>query len=57
MSRYAESTSVSSEAFESEFLAQLVLPNGSTVGEWARPQVAAAYASGEMPALLPGAGL
>lgn len=41
--------------FEDEFLAHIVLPNGSTVGEWAVPQVGAAYESGEMPKLLPGA--
>lgn len=37
---------------EDEFLAHTVLPNGSTVGEWARPQLDAAYASRQMPALL-----
>ena len=41
--------------FEEEFLAHLVLPNGSTVGEWVGPQIASAYTSGQMPALLPGA--
>jgi hypothetical protein len=35
--------------FEDEFLAHIVLPNGSTMGEWARPQVAAAYEGGLMP--------
>lgn len=39
--------------FEDEFLAYMVLPDGGTVGEWARPQIAAAYESGKMPALLP----
>jgi hypothetical protein len=39
---------------EDEFLAQTVLPDGSTVGEWARGQIDAAYSVGEMPALLPG---
>lgn len=42
--------------FEAEFLAHIVLPNGQTVGDWAAPQVAEVYASGEMPALLPGVG-
>lgn len=41
--------------FDDEFLAHMMLPNGSTVGEWARPQLAAVYESGTMPALLPGA--
>ncbi len=34
--------------------AQLVLPDSSTVSEWLAPQIKRAYASGEMPALLPG---
>ena len=41
--------------FEEEFLPHLVLPTGETVGSWILPQVAAAYDSGEMPALLPAA--
>jgi hypothetical protein len=39
---------------EQEFLAHIQLPNGSTVGEWVRPQLEIAYARNEMPALLPG---
>ncbi len=39
--------------FEDEFLAHIVLPNGKTAGSWMRPQIAAAYDSGDMPALLP----
>jgi len=39
--------------FEDEFMAYFVLPNGSTVGEWARPQLEAVYSSGKMPKLLP----
>lgn len=39
---------------QDEFLAHIVLPDGSTVGEWTAPQVAAAYETGSMPALLPG---
>jgi hypothetical protein len=39
---------------EDEFLAHIVLPSGGTVGEWARPQLKEVYASGQMPALLPG---
>jgi hypothetical protein len=38
---------------EDEFLAHIVLPDGRTVGEWAKPQVAIAYERGEMPPLLP----
>jgi hypothetical protein len=42
--------------FEEEFLAHIVLPNGQQVGQWLRPQIAAAYASGKMPSLLPAPG-
>lgn len=39
--------------FESEFLAHIMLPDGSTVGQQTRPLIARAYESGEMPKLLP----
>lgn len=39
---------------EREFLADITLPGGTTVGEWATPQLAAVYAGGPMPALMPG---
>ncbi len=38
--------------FEDEFLAHIVLPNGQTMGEIAKPQIAKAYKSGNMPPLL-----
>lgn len=38
---------------EREFLADIALPNGQTVGQFLAPQLQAAY-GGEMPALLPG---
>lgn len=41
-------------SFESEFLAHIVVPNGETFGEYAIPQIAAAYASGKVPKLLGG---
>lgn len=40
--------------FEDEFLAHIMLADGTTVGQWARPQLERVYSSGEMPALLPG---
>ena len=40
--------------FESEFLANIMLPNNQTVGEWAVPQLEGIYASRKIPALLPG---
>jgi len=46
-------------SFEDEFLAHIVLPDGSTAGLWLRPQIEQAYKSGKMPtsilALPPGA--
>ena len=35
--------------FEAEFLANVVLPNGVTVGDFMRPQIDAAYVGGQMP--------
>jgi hypothetical protein len=34
---------------EDEFLAHTVLPDGSTFGEWAKPQLEEAYRLGSMP--------
>lgn len=39
---------------EREFMADVVLPNNATVGQWLAPQIASAYSSGRMPPLLPG---
>ena len=39
--------------FEDEFMAHIVLPDGQTVGEYMRPQIAVAYEKGSMPELLP----
>lgn len=39
---------------EREFLADVVLPNRSTVGEWFAPRLDAIYAGDDMPELLPG---
>jgi hypothetical protein len=39
--------------FESEFLAQIVLPNGQTMADHSKPLIQRAYESGEMPLLLP----
>lgn len=38
--------------FENEFLANIVLPDGGTVGERTRPQIALMYESGSMTPLL-----
>lgn len=39
--------------FDDEFMAHIVLPDGQTFGQWAKPQIESAYASGDMPPLLP----
>ena len=38
--------------FEDEFMAHIVLPDGKTVGQWMRPQIARAYEHGKMPPLM-----
>jgi hypothetical protein len=40
---------------EREFLADIVLGNNQTVGQWLAPQIEQVYLSGKMPPLLPGA--
>ena len=35
------------------FLAHIVLPDGTTAGQFIRPQIAAAYSTGTMPSMLP----
>lgn len=39
--------------FEDEFMANIMLPGGKSVGEWMRPQIAEAYRTNQMPELLP----
>ncbi len=41
---------------ETEFLANIVLPDNTTAGEWMIPQIDQAYRTGEMPPLLLAAG-
>lgn len=40
--------------FDDEFLPYIVLPNGQTIGEYMKPQIALAYEHNTMPSLLPG---
>lgn len=40
--------------FEDEFLAYITLPSGQTMSQVARPAIAHAYESGDMPALMAG---
>lgn len=39
--------------FEDEFMANIVLPGGGTVGEFMKPQIEQAYINGTVPAMLP----
>lgn len=39
--------------FEREFMADILLPNGHTVGDFMIPQIKQAYITGEMPPMLP----
>lgn len=43
-------------SFEREFLADIQMADGGTVGEWLQPQLETMYATGKMPQLLPGRG-
>lgn len=42
--------------FEEEFLAQILLADGQTMGQWATPQLDEVYRTAKMPLLLPGGG-
>jgi hypothetical protein len=42
--------------FEEEFLSYIILPDGQTVGQHVLPNVERAYATGQMPPLLPAIG-
>lgn len=42
--------------FDREFMADIMLPNGSTVATHLIPGIVEAYASGKMPLLLPAGG-
>jgi hypothetical protein len=47
-----ESVAAEIETFDEAFMAQIVLPSGETIGQWAAPQIEASYRSGNMPPLL-----
>ena len=47
-----ESVESGIEQFDEAFMAQTVMPNGRTISEEITPQIARAYATGKMPALL-----
>lgn len=47
-----ESVETGVATFEEEFMANIVLPSGQTMAEYALPQIAQAYETGSMPPLL-----
>lgn len=49
-----ESVEAEIESFEDAFLAHIQMPDGMTVGDHVRPNIAAAYQTGSMQPLLPG---
>lgn len=49
-----EAVSAGITTLDAEFLAHILLPDGSTVGDRTLPQLDAAYAGNGLPALLPG---
>ena len=51
-----EFAEVEPAAFAQAMLGFAVLPDGRTLGDWAEPQLSAAYANGTMPPLLLGPG-
>src|SRR6476661_5511563 len=51
-----EATADDPATFEHEFLADILLPTGETVGEASRAAIDEAYRTGRMPPLLPGMG-
>ncbi len=51
-----EAVSAGISTLEAEFLANIVLPDNSSAGDWMLPQIDQAYRTGEMPPLLPAAG-
>lgn len=42
------------QTIEQAFMADIVLPDGRTVSDWLTPQLETAYATAEMPSLMPG---
>ena len=51
-----EAVTAGISTIETEFLANIVLPDNTTAGEWILPQIDQAYRNGAMPPLLPAAG-
>jgi len=41
-------------SLEDAFMSDIVLPDGQTISEWLHPQLDTAYATAQMPSLLPG---
>lgn len=50
-----ESVESGIETFDEAFMPHILLPDKTTAGEWLGPQIERAYATGDMPDLLPAA--
>jgi hypothetical protein len=48
-----EAVSAGITVFDDEFMAHIVTPDGTTLGEQLRPQIESMYKTGKMPPLLP----
>ena len=48
-----EAVTAGISTIETEFLANIVLPDNTTAGEWMLPQIDRAYRTGEMPLCCP----
>lgn len=48
-----EAVEVGISTFDSEFMANIIMPDGSLIGDLVQPCIADAYSTGEMPDLLP----
>ena len=51
-----EAVTAGISTLETEFLANIVLPDNTTAGEWMIPQIDQTYCTGEMPPMLPATG-
>ena len=49
-----EAVATGISTIQREFLADIVMANNMTMGEWSAPQIAGMYESAQMPKLLPG---
>lgn len=51
-----EAVEVGISTLEDEFMAQILLPNGDTIGNWMKPHIEEMYLTAKMPPMLPSGG-